>query len=232
MKEISTALVKAQREFGPALKTHTNPAFRSKYANLSACIEAVIDALNNNNIFLMQPTHECSDGVIVETIFIHESGEQMSSGKLHVPASKHDAQGYGSALTYARRYSLMTACGIAPEDDDGDAASKPKAVAPAAPAAPKPVGKPPAKIEGSGKNDGEWQIKITTDENTSIQTWISLVSDAAEVMLEVAKTKNDVMSIFKTNSNIFDKLKLESDGAYKAVMSKFTAAKQSFEATE
>jgi hypothetical protein len=230
MKEISAALVKAQKEFGPALKTHTNPAFRSKYANLSACIEAVVDALNNNGIFLMQPTHECVDGVIVETIFIHESGEQMSSGKLHVPATKHDAQGYGSALTYARRYSLMAACGIAPEDDDGNAASKP---APKAEPAPKPAaaptGKPPAKIEGNGKNDGEWQIKITADENTPIQTWVSLVSDSAEVMLEVAKSKDDVMNIFKNNRNIFDKLKLESEEAHKAIMDKFTAAKKSFE---
>ena len=84
MKEISADLVKAQKEFGPALKTHTNPAFRSKYANLSACVEAVVDALNNNNIFLMQPTHPCDDGVIVETVFIHSSGEQISSGKLQL----------------------------------------------------------------------------------------------------------------------------------------------------
>jgi hypothetical protein len=61
---------------------------------------------------------------MVETVFVHESGEIFSAGKLHVPAVKHDAQGYGSALTYARRYSLMAACGIAPEDDDGNAASK------------------------------------------------------------------------------------------------------------
>jgi hypothetical protein len=57
---------------------------------------------------------------------LHESGEVIRSGKLHVPASKQDPQGYGSALTYCRRYSLMTACGISPEDDDGNAASKPK----------------------------------------------------------------------------------------------------------
>jgi hypothetical protein len=55
---------------------------------------------------------------------LHESGESLSSGKLHVPAAKQDPQGYGSALTYARRYSLMAACGIAPEDDDGNAASR------------------------------------------------------------------------------------------------------------
>ena len=125
-KAIFPALVKAQKEFGPALKTSTNPHFRSKYASLDACVEAVIDALNNNGIMLMQFTHPCEDGVIVETMFIHESGEHVSGGRLHVPASKQDAQGYGSALTYARRYSLQAACGIAPEDDDGNAASKPK----------------------------------------------------------------------------------------------------------
>ena len=126
MQAIAAALVKAQKEFGPALKSATNPHFRSKYAALDACVEAVIDALNNNGIFLMQYTHPCEDGVIVETMFIHESGEHMSGGRLHVPASKQDPQGYGSALTYARRYSLQAACGIAPEDDDGNAASKPK----------------------------------------------------------------------------------------------------------
>jgi hypothetical protein len=71
----------------------------------------------------MQPTHEDATGVTVETLFVHESGEVMSGGKLHVPADKQNPQGYGSALTYARRYSLMSSCGIAPEDDDGNAAS-------------------------------------------------------------------------------------------------------------
>jgi len=73
---------------------------------------------------MMQQTAESSDGVIVETLFLHESGESLRSGRLHVPAAKQDPQGYGSALTYARRYSLMAACGIAPEDDDGNAASR------------------------------------------------------------------------------------------------------------
>ena len=59
----------------------------------------------------------------METVFLHESGESLRCGKLHVPATKQDPQGYGSALSYARRYSLMAACGIAAEDDDGNAAS-------------------------------------------------------------------------------------------------------------
>jgi hypothetical protein len=124
MKNIATALVKAQMAFGPALKTATNPHFRSRYADLSACVEAVMDGLNQNGIAMIQQCSESDTGVIVETVFIHESGEMLNCGKLHVPAVKHDPQGYGSALTYARRYSLMAACGIAPEDDDGNAASR------------------------------------------------------------------------------------------------------------
>lgn len=124
MKTIAAAFIKAKREFGPALKDKTNPAFRSKYADLGACIDAVEDALLNNGIAFIQETFEDMTGVTVETVFIHESGETIRCGKLHVPASKQDPQGYGSALTYARRYSLTTACGIAPEDDDGNAAAK------------------------------------------------------------------------------------------------------------
>ncbi len=126
MKNIASALVRAQRGFAPALKTSTNPHFRSKYVDLAGCVEAVVDALNSAGIALVQRTSEDSTGVTVETVFVHESGEMLECGKLHVPASKQDPQGYGSALTYARRYSLMAACGIAPEDDDGNAASKVK----------------------------------------------------------------------------------------------------------
>jgi hypothetical protein len=122
MKTIAAAFVKAQKEFAPALKTATNPHFRSKYVSLDGCIEAVIDALNNNGIGLIQTTHDCDNGVKIETVLIHESGETLTGGILHVPAPKQDPQGYGSALTYARRYSLMATCGIAPEDDDGNLA--------------------------------------------------------------------------------------------------------------
>jgi len=121
---IAKAFVAAKREFAPALKTATNPHFKSKYADLAGCLEAVNDALLNHGIALYQETSEDGVGVTVETVFLHESGETLRGGKLHVPASKQDPQGYGSALTYARRYSVMAACGISSEDDDGNAASK------------------------------------------------------------------------------------------------------------
>ena len=130
MKHLATALVKAQKAFGPALKSSTNPHFKSRYADLAACVEAVIDALNDNGIALIQKNYDCANGVMIETMFIHESGEMLECGILHVPANKQDAQGYGSALTYARRYSLMAACGIAPEDDDGNVASRKTTIAP------------------------------------------------------------------------------------------------------
>ena len=124
MKNIATALVQAQKAFGPALKSATNPHFRSKYADLAACVDAVMSSLNAAGIALIQKSYDSDNGVMVETVFVHESGETLECGILHVPASKQDPQGYGSALTYARRYSLMAACGIAPEDDDGNAGSR------------------------------------------------------------------------------------------------------------
>jgi hypothetical protein len=144
-KSIAAAFVKAQAAFGPALKSSQNPHFRSKYADLAACVEAVIEALNSNGIALVQRTLPSENGVTVETVFIHTSGETMSSGPLHVPASKQDPQGYGSALTYARRYSLMSACGIAPEDDDGNAASKPATYEAPRKPTPRTTDLPPAK---------------------------------------------------------------------------------------
>jgi hypothetical protein len=124
MSAIAAAFVQAQRNFAPALKKADNPYFGSKYADLAVCIEAVIDALHDNGIALIQHTDQSDKGVIVSTVFMHESGEHMETGSIFVPAAQNSPQAFGSALTYARRYSLMTACGIAPEDDDGNAASK------------------------------------------------------------------------------------------------------------
>lgn len=127
MSHVHAAFVQAQRNFAPALKKADNPYFGSKYADLAVCIEAVIDALHDNGIALTQLTKISEKGVIVSTVFLHESGDHFDAGEIFVPANQNTPQAFGSALTYARRYSLMTACGIAPEDDDGNAASKPVA---------------------------------------------------------------------------------------------------------
>ena len=128
-KTIHQAFVDAQKGFGKALKTSSNPHFRSKYADLGACVEAVIDALHAEGFALIQLTKPSDLGwVTVQTELLYHTGERLYLGELSIPVTKQDAQGYGSALTYCRRYSLMTALGIAPEDDDGNQASAGKQV--------------------------------------------------------------------------------------------------------
>lgn len=120
---IAGALAKAQMEMGKALKDSSNPHFKSKYADLGSVMDACLPALNKHGIAVMQPTYDDESGRYVETVLLHESGESL---KCRVPliVQKNDMQGYGSAVTYARRYGLMCMAGIAPEDDDGNAAVK------------------------------------------------------------------------------------------------------------
>jgi len=227
MKAIASALVKAQREFGPALKSSTNPHFRSKYADLAACIEAVIDALNNNGIYLMQLTEEHEGGVKVSTTFIHESGEQLSGGSLFMPAIKHDAQGYGSALSYARRYSLMAACAISGVDDDGNQATK---TAPQA-APPKPTPKvseapPPKIVEGK---DSQWKLKVTAEPETDWNDWLHVVVEQTVFALDMAQTKEDVMTVWRTNANIYKIIEQRDSVVYAELTKTFGTYKGSFD---
>lgn len=125
MQNLAKALVEAQKNFGHAQKNKTNPYFKSSYADLATCLDCVLDALHEQGIFLYQKTLDSEKGIRIETIFLHESGESLNCGVLHFPSIKEDPQSYASALTYARRYALMTSCGIAAaeEDDDGMKAS-------------------------------------------------------------------------------------------------------------
>ncbi len=227
MKSIATALVKAQREFGPALKSSTNPHFRSKYADLSACIEAVIDALNNNGIYLMQLTEEHDGGVKVSTTFIHESGEQLSGGSLFMPAIKHDAQGYGSALSYARRYSLMAACSLATEDDDGNQATKTAPTQALPKATPKPLTPtPPKNVEGK---DAQWRLKVSAEPGTDWNDWLSVVVEQTVFALDMAQNKDDVMTVWRTNANIFKVIEQRDSVAYPELTKTFKTYKESFD---
>lgn len=122
-KGIYAALAAAQAAMGPALKQAVNPAFKSKYADLASVMDACLPALTANGICVMQPTGEDEQGRFVKTILAHISGESVEC-RVPLIVSKNDMQGYGSAVTYARRYGLMSMAGIAPEDDDGNAAAK------------------------------------------------------------------------------------------------------------
>ena len=123
VKGIYSALAAAQIEMGPALKDSTNPAFRSKYADLSSVMAACLPALNKHGICVIQPICDEEGKRYVKTVLAHESGETLDC-RVELIIGKNDMQGYGSAVTYARRYGLMAMAGIAPEDDDGNAAAK------------------------------------------------------------------------------------------------------------
>lgn len=94
-----------------------------KYADLGSVIGAIKPVLIRHGLAFTQPCEPSPSGVTVRTVLHHGSGETMDLGSLFVPANKQDAQGFGSALTYARRYALVSAFGVPTEDDDGKAAS-------------------------------------------------------------------------------------------------------------
>ena len=122
MKEIATALVKAQKEMQTPKKGSVNPFFKNKYADLNDVLEAVVPALNNNGIVLLQPLIYIEGKNFVKTVLMHESGEVFESFAEIFCAKQNDAQSYGSGISYARRYALSSICGIGSEDDDGQKA--------------------------------------------------------------------------------------------------------------
>lgn len=121
--ELATALAAAQREIGVAVKDATNPHFRSKYADLQSIDEACRPSLSRHGIAIAQGTGYADGFVFVTTRLMHaESGEWIES-TLHIAPTKHDAQGVGSAITYARRFGLSALAAVpAGIDDDGEAA--------------------------------------------------------------------------------------------------------------
>lgn len=121
--QLVAALARALPELGAVHKNKKNPAFKSNYADLSAVIGALAP-LAEHGLWFRQSTIEADKAAAVETFYVHEAGGVMSAGITSVPVNKADAHGYGSALTYARRYALVTAFGLSADDDDGNAAAK------------------------------------------------------------------------------------------------------------
>lgn len=130
--KLAGALAKVQGALIAAPKQKTNPHFKSKYADLPALWEVSRKALSDNGLALLQLPKPMDGGICIETVVTHSSGQWISDEGLFVPATKQDAQGFGSALTYARRYGMGAILGlVSDEDDDGNAAAAKPAVTPA-----------------------------------------------------------------------------------------------------
>ena len=124
--DLFAAISGAQAEFSTVVKNATNPHFKSKFAPLDTIIEMIRPILPKHGLAVMQFTDIAEAGIVVETVITHSSGQYIS-GALAMPVVKQDPQGYGSALTYGRRYALAAALGIVSDEDvDGNGTEKTK----------------------------------------------------------------------------------------------------------
>lgn len=121
--ELSKALSAAQGEIDDPSKDRENPHFRSSYATLAAVLAVVRPAFARHGLSVVQGASTTAEGVAVSTRILHQSGEWIEE-TLSAPPAKRDPQGIGSAVTYLRRYGLMSMAGVAAaeDDDDGEAA--------------------------------------------------------------------------------------------------------------
>lgn len=128
-KNIYAALLQAKKDMGPIYKNASNPAYRSKYADLANIVEVVEGPLQDNDILLRQPLSNRDGRLYVSTILHHVPSDTSTESEIEVVCKDpSDPQKVGGAITYYRRYDLMAELGIAPEDDDGNMAAAPKAV--------------------------------------------------------------------------------------------------------
>ncbi len=122
INEIVAALAKAQGEMKPAVFNRVNPHYKTRYADFTSCMEAVREPLSKNGLAVSQMPSTTSDGkFVLVTLLAHVSGQWMA-GEFPLISAKMDSQGLGSAMTYAKRYSLcgMTAIVADEESDDDD----------------------------------------------------------------------------------------------------------------
>lgn len=191
IKELASALAKAQGQIGGAAKDSTNPFFKTKYADLSSVVDAIKLPLSENGLSYVQISHDSQSSASIETVILHSSGEWLSTGTITVPVNKADAQGYGSAITYARRYSLQMAFGVAPDDDDGNGAAKAKLKAKPEPSKPDP-------------RLGEFAIKVASV--TSIDALNGLIEEAKAMGKPTSIQAWDILKKQATSDGlVFDK---------------------------
>jgi len=177
MQDLIKALITARQRSENAKKNATNPDYKNRYADIAAVIDAVNSACEGLGLAFVQDCHSDSDNITVVTRILHESGQVMDLAPLTMPIAQKTPQGYGSALTYGRRYSLQTAFGIAAElDDDGNAAS----LRAAAKTLPSPANKNPDVIDA---------IKNCVEYEELVSLYNGLSAESRTLYMEEVKDK-------------------------------------------
>ncbi len=136
LKDLAAALAAAQGKIENAKKDTANPFFKSKYADLACVWDAIREPLSSEGLSVIQTPCDVKEGHVgLTTTLLHSSGQLYSTVFSMPVKDATNPQAVGSALTYARRYALMGLVGIAPEDDDGNSATKVSSSPARAPAA-------------------------------------------------------------------------------------------------
>ena len=186
--ELFAALSKAQADMGAAKKDKENPFFKSSYADLNSVIQAAKKPLADNDLAVVQLLQGNGEGVSVETFLTHSSGQHMKS-TLQLDPTKLDPQGYGSAITYMRRYAYAAIVGLAQADDDGNAASTSESE------------------EGQHKvNQGDFLSKIKNA--TSIDE-LEIVAAEIKASGTTGRTKKALQEAYRAKKNIMETAPVE-----------------------
>lgn len=213
IKELVSALSKAQGAMKPAVFNRVNPHFKNRYADFTSCMECCRDPLSNNGLSVMQYCETISDKLMLVTMLAHTSGQWMKS---YFPLNpmKMDSQSIGSAMTYGKRYSLSAMLGIVSddEDDDGEAAqgrgtSQQISPKPASAAfQPKQVAKiSTAQIQTLKKIEE----KLDADCKAKLYSWLSKqyqINSIEEVNVDIFQK---VLGAFENALKFMDQQKLE-----------------------
>jgi hypothetical protein len=196
INEIAAALSKAQGEMGGAVKDSANPFFKSKYADLSSVWEACRAALTTNGLAVVQSPSADGLRVSVDTLLTHQSGQWMR-GTVSVNAKEDSPQAVGSAITYLRRYALQSFAGVAPEDDDAEAA------------------------QGRGKNGNGHAVTAPAKPPQGYAHWLTDMQAVADEGVERLRDE------WKTQPEAFRQHLTAHDGAtYEALRARATKAKK------
>jgi hypothetical protein len=194
--KLINALIEAYSDITSAEFDKVNPHFKSKYASLESVIKAVKPSLLKHGILYRQVSKYTENGICIETIF-HGHGEELGTGEIFLPVDKRTAQGFGSALTYARRYSLSLACGIgSEEDDDGNQAEKEVGKKPVPKKDPEPKKEEPVKEEPKQEDDFDYN-----------EAWANAFVDGFLKVVTIAETPEEVKGQYKANAEQIKVLK-------------------------
>lgn len=213
INELAAALCAVQLELRPAHKDSTNPHFKSRYADLESCWDAIREVAPKHGLCVIQTMDEISGGVVIETLLAHKSG-QFISGRLQLTPQRNDAQGIGSCITYGRRYSLAAIVGLTQTDDDAEgdvrqpAKASPYSEQGKQEAATQPKAKPaeagykPKVLPPLDTLDPKKEIKPDTKEANVARA--KLFQGIAELIAMEGSSDSTVLEIIKENSADID----------------------------